>query len=120
MYSFLTDGNFVVFKYTEDHFPNYEHEVFKLHNTSTCIDWGLTEDTTRITFTIDEQKYENVPLNSIDFDGDVCDIQQDFIDGVQGMFENLAGGGSPGGSSYLVWDAAYQNSAMSAPVGAYL
>ncbi len=30
---------------------------------------------------------------------------------------NLGGGG---GTSYLVWDAAYQNSAMSSPVGAYL
>lgn len=100
MYSFITSGNYVIFKYTEDHFPNYEHEVFNLHNTSTCIDWGLTEDTTRITFTIDETRYENVPLSSIEFDDVVCETQQDFIDGVQGMFENLAAPG--GGSSYLV------------------
>jgi len=34
--------------------------------------------------------------------------------------ETAANAGGGGGSSYLVWDAAYQNSAMSSPVGAYL
>lgn len=102
MYSFITSGNFVIFKHTDDDIPFeitqekasfYEKEVFKLHNTSKCIDWGLTIDTTRITFTIDEERYENILLSSIDFDGDVCSAQQDFIDGVQGMFDNLSGGG---------------------------
>lgn len=107
MYSFITDGNFIIFRETDDvpfviaadKRSTYEHEVFKLHNTSKCIDWNLTEDTTKITFTIDETRYEDILLSSIDFDGDVCGVQQDFIDGVQGMFENLSGGGSPGGSS---------------------
>lgn len=116
MYSFITDGNFVIFKYTEDHFPNYEHEVFKLHNTSKCIDWVLPEDTTLITFTIDETRYENVPLSSIDFDGEVCGVQQDFIDGLQSMFENLAGGGQEGGGlGYLVYTALLTQSGTSAP-----
>lgn len=113
MYSFITSGNFIIFKYTEENDLlqlREEHEVFKLHNTSKCIDWGLTEDTTKITFTIDELRYENILLSSIEFDGVVCETQQDFIDGLQGMFENLAGGGSsPGGSSYLVAEVELDN-----------
>lgn len=124
MYSFITDGNFIIFKYTEDvpfvyseeQSAFYEHEVFKLHNTSTCIDWSLGEDTTKITFTIDEQRYENIPLSSIDFDGEVCGVQQDFIDGIQAMFENLAGGGEEGGASYLVYAAILSQSGTDNPV----
>ena len=98
MFSFITDGNFIIFRFTETDVLRSEHDRYRLHNTSKCIDWALPEDTTRITFTIDEGRYENIPLSSIDFDGDVCDVQQDFIDGVQGMFENLAGGGEGAGS----------------------
>ena len=113
MYSFITSGSFIIFKYTEDvtfsytaeQAPLYEHEVFKLRNTSTSIDWSLPEDTTKITFTINEQTYENVPLSSIEFDDIVCTTQASFISGVQGMFENLAAPGEGGGTSYLVYNA---------------
>jgi hypothetical protein len=93
----------------------YEHDVFKLHNTSKCIDWLLPEDTTKITFTIDRTRYENILLSDIDFDGSTCGVQQDFIDGLQAMFENL-NGESSSSSSYLVYTAHLTQSSTDAPV----
>lgn len=106
MYSFITSGNYIIFKETDDidFTPRdaslYEKEVFNLHNTSKCIDWSLTEDTTRITFTIDESRYEDVLLSSIDFDGVQCSTQAGFISSLQSMFSNLSGG-SGDSSGYL-------------------
>jgi hypothetical protein len=99
-WSFITNGNFIDFVHTDETSLAIESIIVSLHNTSKCIDWKLPTDTTRISFTIDEVRYEDILITDIDFDGVVMDSQDDFETGVVAMFPGLAGG-SPGGSSYL-------------------
>jgi hypothetical protein len=101
MLSFNTNGNYIDFIFTEENVTQSTKLLSKLHNTSKCIDWSLPLDTTLITFTIDEDRYENVPLSTIDFDDVICTTQASFISSIQGMFENLAGGGDEVGSGLL-------------------
>lgn len=91
--SFRTNGNFIDFVNTDATSLNVETVIMKLHNTSRCIDWSLPEDTTKISFTIDEVKYSNIPITEIDFDGTVMNSQDDFETGITAMFPGLAGGG---------------------------
>lgn len=116
--SFRTNGNFIDFVNTDATSLQVETVLMKLHNTSRCIDWSLPEDTTKISFTIDEIKYSNIPISEIDFDGTVMNSQDDFETGITGMFEGLAGGGSGGGEGMVLEE--YDNSATSAPVMAYV
>src|SRR5574339_290411 len=101
IWSFRTNGNYIDFVHTEETALQNEEIVFHLHNTSRCISWSLPSDTTRITFTIDETKYDNIRIQDIDFDGSPMNEQADFETNITAMFTGLAGG-SPGGSSYLV------------------
>jgi len=105
MLKFITRGNFIDFKYVEDviHHRYSEHTIITLHNTSKCIDWKLPEDTTLISFTIDELQYENIPISGIQFDGVTMTTQADFETGIVAMFPGLTSGG--GGSSYLSYVA---------------
>lgn len=97
---FVTDGNYidlkefddVSFDYPSDEAFKYEHLVTRLHNTSKCIDWSLPEDTDYITFTVDERKFENIPISSIYFDDVVLSSQDGFEDAIVAMFPGLAGG----------------------------
>lgn len=98
-WSFVTDGNYIKFVHTDETDLHIQQTIHRLHNTSRCIDWSLPADTTRITFTIDESKYENVSIHDIDFDGVVMNIQSDFETNITAMFSGLAGGGS---SSYVL------------------
>jgi hypothetical protein len=106
MLKFTTRGNFIDFIYVEDVIEHRfrEHTIISLHNTSKCIDWSLPEDTSLISFTIDELKYTDIPITSIYFDGVVMTTQDDFETGVVAMFPGLAGDGG-GGSSYLSYVA---------------
>lgn len=101
-WSFITDGNYINFRHTDETDLHIQQIIHRLHNTSRCIDWSLPIDTTRITFTIDESKYENISIYDIDFDGAVMNVQGDFETNITAMFSGLAGGGS---SSYLVYTA---------------
>lgn len=105
IWSFRTNGNYVDFIHTDETDLHEENLVHRLHNTSRCIDWSLPVDTTRISFTIDETRYENVLITDIDFDGTPMNEQADFETGIEAMFPGLAGGGEEGGSSYLVYTA---------------
>lgn len=105
-WSFRTSGNYIEFVHTEETSLMDEEVVFRLHNTSRCISWSLPVDTTRMSFTIDEVRYENILIADIDFDGSVMNEQADFETGITEMFPGLAGGSSEGGSSsYLVYVA---------------
>lgn len=104
IWSFRTNGNYVDFVHTEETSLRDEEIVFHLHNTSRCISWSLPEDTTRISFTIDEVKYSDILITDIDFDGTAMNEQADFATGIEAMFPGLAGGGEEGGS-YLVYTA---------------
>jgi hypothetical protein len=123
-FKFVTDGNFinliedeeVSFSYSADEAFKYEHTLYSLHNTSKCIDWSLPEDTTLITFTIDEQKFENIPLSTIYFDGVVSSTQAGFISSLQAMFTNLAGGSL----GYSVYVAVLNQTGTNAPVATVL
>lgn len=105
---FVTDGNYidlksfddVSFEYPDSDASKYEHIVARLHNTSKCIDWSLPEDTDYITFTVDERKFENIPISSIYFDDVVLSSQDGFEDAIVEMFPGLAGG-SLGYSVYV-------------------
>lgn len=88
--SFRTNGNFIDFVNIDETVLHVETTIKSLHNTSRCIDWSLPEDISKITFTIDEVKYENVPITDIDFDGTPMDSQDDFETGITGMFTGLA------------------------------
>lgn len=114
MYSFRTNGNYIDFVNTDATSLAVETVVKSLHNTSRCVDWSLPEDTTRISFTIDEDKYNNLLITDIDFDGVAMDSQDDFETGITAMFTGLAGG-SPGGSSYLVYTAIIGQSGTNPP-----
>src|SRR5688572_11854111 len=92
MLSFRTNGNFIDFVNTDDTSLNVETVLMTLHNTSKCIDWSYDEDTTRITFTIDETKYSNILIGDIDFDGVTMTVQADFKTNIEEMFPGLAGG----------------------------
>jgi hypothetical protein len=98
-FSFRTNGNFIDFVHTDNTSLAVESTIKSLHNTSRCIDWSLPEDTTRISFTIDEVKYSNIPISDIDFDGTVMNSQDDFETGIEAMFPGLAG--SAGGAGLL-------------------
>ena len=101
-YSFRTNGNFIDFVHTDSTSLQVETVLKSLHNTSRCVDWSLPEDTTRIDFTIDEDKYKNILITEIDFDGTAMNSQDDFETGIIAAFPGLAGSGEEGGSSYLV------------------
>lgn len=96
-FSFRTNGNFIDFVHTDNTSLEVENVLKSLHNTSQCVDWSLPEDTTRISFTIDEVKYSNILITDIDFDGTVMNSQDDFEIGITAMFPGLAGGSSSGG-----------------------
>jgi hypothetical protein len=113
-FSFRTNGNFIDFVHTDNTSLAVESTIKSLHNTSRCIDWSLPEDTTRISFTIDEVKYSNIPISDIDFDGTVMNSQDDFETGIEAMFPGLAG--SPGGSSYLVYVPIITQTGVDAPI----
>jgi len=118
-YSFRTNGNFIDFVHTDDTSLQVESVLRSLHNTSRCITWSLPEDTTRISFVVDDIRVDNFPLTEIDFDGVAIDSQDDFETGITAMFPGLAGGGSPG-SSYLVYTALLNQSGTGAPVATVL
>lgn len=101
IWSFRTNGNYVDFIHTDETDLHEEILVHRLHNTSRCIDWSLPVDTTRISFTIDETRYENVSIYDIDFDGTAMNVQGDFETGIIEMFPGLAGGGEGGGVESL-------------------
>jgi len=103
-YSFRTNGNFIDFVHTDNTSLQVENVLKSLHNTSRCVDWSLPEDTTRITFTIDEVEFKNVLITEIDFDGTAMNSQDDFETGIIAAFPGLAGSGEEGGSSYLVYN----------------
>jgi hypothetical protein len=110
MLTFTTNGNFIDFTEIDDVSPvtaSCIHPVMSLHKSSKCVDWSYPEDTSRISFTIDEKKYENVPITSIYFDDVVMSAQDDFATNMQSMFTGL---GSPGSSSYLVYTAKLERS----------
>jgi hypothetical protein len=97
MLTFTTNGNFIDFTEIDDVSPvtaSCIHPVMSLHKSSKCVDWSYPEDTSRISFTIDEKKYENVPITSIYFDDVVISAQEDFATNMQSMFTGLASGGS--------------------------
>jgi hypothetical protein len=97
MLTFTTNGNFIDFTEIDDVSPvtaSCIHPVMSLHKSSKCVDWSYPEDTSRISFTIDEKKYENVPITSIYFDDVVMSAQEDFATNMQSMFTGLASGGS--------------------------
>lgn len=104
-WSFRTSGNYIEFVNTDETALHVESVVHRLHNTSRCIDWSLPTDTTRITFTIDESKYENILITDIDFDGSVMNEQADFETGITAMFTGLAGGSGGGVESVTAVDA---------------
>jgi hypothetical protein len=104
-YSFRTNGNFIDFVHTDNTSLMVESVLRSLHNTSRCVDWSLPEDTTRISFVIDDIRVDNFPLSEIDFDGTAINSQDDFETGIEAAFPGLAGGGSPGAASYLVYTA---------------
>lgn len=111
-WSFITDGNYIKFVHTDETDLHIQQTIHRLHNTSRCIDWSLPADTTRITFTIDESKYENISIYDVDFDGVVMTVQSDFETNITAMFTGLAGGGS---SSYLVYSALLSQTGTNAP-----
>lgn len=102
-YSFRTNGNFIDFVHTDNTSLLIESVLKSLHNTSNCVTWSLPEDTTRISFVIDDIRVDNFPLSEIDFDGTAINSQDDFETGIIAAFPGLAGGSS--GSSYLVYTA---------------
>jgi len=111
-YSFRTNGNFIDFVHMDATSLQVENVLKSLHNTSRCVDWSLPEDTTRIDFTIDEDKYKNILITEIDFDGTAMNSQDDFETNIETMFPGIAGGGS----SYLVYVALLPQSGIDAPV----
>lgn len=111
-WSFRTNGNFIDFVHTDETSLAVESTIVSLHNTSRAVSWSLPEDTTRISFTIDEVKYSNIPITDIDFDGTAMNSQDDFQTGIEAMFPGLAGGGA---ASYLVYTAYVNQDGTSAP-----
>lgn len=103
-WSFRTNGNFIDFVHTDETSLAVENTIVSLHNTSKCVSWSLPEDTTRISFTIDEVKYSNILITDIDFDGTAMNSQDDFETGIEAMFTGLAGGGG-GGVESVTGDA---------------
>ncbi len=103
-YSFRTNGNFIDFIHTDNTNQAVESVLRSLHNTSRCVTWSLPEDTTRISFVVDDIRVDNFLLAEIDFDGTAIDSQDDFETGIEAMFPGLGGGGSPS-SPYLVYTA---------------
>lgn len=102
--SFRTNGNYIDLISIDDTTLHKETLIKRLHNTSRCVQWSLPTNTNRITFTIDESKYEEILITDVDFDGVSMNSQDDFETGITEMFPGLAPGeGSPGGSSYLVY-----------------
>jgi len=119
-YSFRTNGNFIDFVHTDSTSLQVETVLKSLHNTSRCVDWSLPEDTTRIDFTIDEDKYKNILITEIDFDGTAMNSQDDFETGIIAAFPGLAGSGEEGGSSYLVYTSLLSQTGTNAPVATVL
>lgn len=93
-WSFRTNGNFIDFVHTDATSLAVETTIVSLHNTSKCVSWSLPSDTTRISFAIDEVKYNNILITDIDFDGTAMNSQDDFETGMEAMFPGLAGGGT--------------------------
>ncbi len=113
-YSFRTNGNFIDFVHTDNTSLQIESVLRSLHNTSRCVIWSLPEDTTRISFVVDDIRVDNFPLSEIDFDGTAIDSQDDFETGITAMFTGLSPSPSPG-SSYLVYTALWGQAATDAP-----
>lgn len=103
-YSFRTNGNFIDFVHTDNTSLQVESVLRSLHNTSRAVSWSLSEDTTRISFKVDDIEVKDFPISEIDFDGTAMNSQDDFETGITAMFTGLDGGGG-GGSSYLVYTA---------------
>jgi len=114
-YSFRTNGNFIDFIHTDNTNQAVESVLRSLHNTSRCITWSLPEDTTRISFVVDDIRVDNFLLTEIDFDGVAIDSQDDFETGIIAAFPGLAGGSSPS-SSYLVYTALLTQTGTDAPI----
>jgi len=96
-YSFRTNGNFIDFVHTDNTNQAIESLLRSLHNTSRCVTWSLPEDTTRISFVVDDIRVDNFPLSEVDFDGTAMNSQDDFETGITAMFTGLAGGFPSGG-----------------------
>jgi len=99
IYSFRTNGNFIEFVHTDNTSLQVQNILKVIHNTSRCITWSLPEDTTRISFVVDDIRVDGFPLSEIDFDGVAIDSQDDFETGIIAAFPGLAGGGTVGSSS---------------------
>src|SRR5688572_1491658 len=97
-YSFRTNGNFIDFVHTDNTNQQVETLLKSLHNTSRYIEWSLPEDETRISFSVDELRFSDVPIAEIDFDGVAMNSQDDFQTGVEAMF---IGYSSSGGGALL-------------------
>jgi len=55
-YSFRTNGNFIDFVHTDNTSLTVESVLRSLHNTSRAVDWSLPEDTTRISFKVNDKR----------------------------------------------------------------
>lgn len=97
MLSFRTRGNFIDLVNIDNTSLQVESVLMSLHNTSKAIDWSYGDDTTRISFTIDDAAYDGVLITDIDFDGTPMAAQTDFKTNIETMFPGLAGGGAGGG-----------------------
>ena len=116
IYSFRTNGNFIDFVHTDNTSLQVENVLKSLHNTSRSVSWSLPEDTTRISFILNGDEYNNLPISEIDFDGVAMDSQDDFETGIVAMFPGLegSGDGSPA-APYLVYTAVLNQSGTNAP-----
>lgn len=92
-WSFRTSGNYVEFVHTDETDLHEELVVFRLHTSSNCIDWSFPVDTTRVTFTIDETRYENILATDIDFNGVALTDAADFATEIINVFTGLSSGG---------------------------
>ncbi len=114
-YSFRTNGNFIDFVHTDNTSLQVENLLKSLHNTSRSVSWSLPEDITRISFILNGDEYNNLPITEIDFDGVAMDSQDDFETGIVAMFPGLEGSGGSPVALYLVYTAVLNQSGTSAP-----
>lgn len=113
--SFRTEGDFRHLINIDDTSLHVETILWRIHKTSRSIGWIFSEDTTRISFSVDNITYDNILVSDIDFDGVAMDSQDDFITGISAMFPAYDTS-AQGAASYLIYTAMFQQTGTDAPV----